>query len=88
MFFRVSGALISSAMKGWPLVDFPELAQPHAIGRLRRELHVLDDAVPADQLVVGADGMPGELLGSGERRLRPERRGSEEDHCGQGRRQR
>ena len=65
-----------------------ELAQPHAIGRLRRQLHVFDDAVPADELVVGADGMAGELLGGGQRRLRPDRRGSKEDHCGEGRRQR
>ena len=32
-----------------------ELAEPDAVGARRRQLHVLDDLVPARQLVVGAD---------------------------------
>ena len=40
-----------------------QLLHPHPIRRGRRELHVLDELVPARQLVVGADLEPDKLVG-------------------------
>ena len=53
------------------LAGLAELAEAHAVGTGRRELHVLDDLVPARQLVVGADLEPDKLF----RRLQARRRG-------------
>ena len=39
-----------------------ELAHPHPIGRARDERHVLDNLVPAHELVIGPDSVTGKLL--------------------------
>ena len=54
-------------------VGLAELAQAHAVGAGRRLLHVLDDLVPADQLVVRADLEPDKLFRRRQRRQRPRR---------------
>jgi histidinol-phosphate/aromatic aminotransferase/cobyric acid decarboxylase-like protein len=52
-----------------------ELAEAHAVGIRRGQLHVVDDLVPAGKLVVGADLVAEELLGRLERSRRVD------DHC-------
>ena len=59
----MSGALISSAMNGIVVPRLAELAEAHAIGVGRGQLHVVDNLVPSRQLVVGADLEAEELLG-------------------------
>ena len=69
-------ALISSAMNGLPPFVLPSSRHADAVGSGRRELHVLDDLVPANQLVVRADLEPDKLFRRLQRPRRPSRRRS------------